>query len=261
MNKKTLFSKLPTNPVSPDNFRVRGRQALAGCVASPRSRKPASTKTGFVNRLFSRTSLLCLAVFALSGCALLDPGPPMSQVILPVRIDVAAKSDRMPFQVLVSQPVAAAATGSDRIMALMNGYEVRALNSAKWVAPVPGMVQRLLIDSLEATRRLQAVGWEESAPDANIRLTTDVRRFYLRYEKPGANPVAEIALILSLVDMDSAKILSRRQIAVEQPCAGSSIQEFVAAFSMGMTKVLRQADEWVIATLEKEAPKKENAKP
>lgn len=198
-----------------------------------------------------RIAVVCASVLVLSGCAgLLDPGPPMSQVILPVRIDIAEKSDRMPVQVLVAHPVADAATGTDRIMALMNGYEVRALDTAKWVAPVPWLVQRLLIDSLEASRRLQAVGWEESSLDAKIRLTTDIRRFYLRYDAPDRNPVVDINLVFSLVDMDTMKIISRRVIAVEQQCAGNTVQEFVATFSVCMTRALAQANEWIVGTLE-----------
>lgn len=199
----------------------------------------------------SRLAVLCAAAFILSGCgSLFDPGPPMSQVILPVHIDTAATADRMPVRVLVSYPVTDAAASTDRIMALMNGFELRALDSARWVAPVPGLVQRLLIDSLEASRRLQAVGWEESAVGAEIRLTTDIRRFYLRYDAPGENPVADIGLVFSLMDISNGKIISRRIINVERQCAGNSLPEFVAAFSAGMAEVLEQANEWVLGAVE-----------
>ena len=203
-----------------------------------------------------RVSLPNIAVigilsFLLSGCAgLLDPGAPMTQVILPVQITVAATSNRMPMQVLVAHPVADTATGTDRIMALMNGYEVRALDSAKWVASVPWLVQRSLIDSLEASRRLQAVGWEESSLDAKVRLTTDIRRFYLRYDTQDAPPTVDIRLIFSLVDMNTAKIISRKVIAIEQQCTNNSVHEFVAAFSECMTKILEQTNAWVIDVLE-----------
>ena len=191
-----------------------------------------------------------LLLTALSGCAVLDPGPPMAQVILPVRLQVAEISDRIPIQLIVSLPVADGATGSDRIMALMNGFEVRALDTAKWVSPAPLMVQRLLIDSLEATRRIEAVGLEESGMDAKVRLAADLRRFFLRYDSPDAPPTAEIVLIFSLSDLTTGKAFARKMIKVDQPCTANTLQEFVAAFSVGMSRVLSQSNEWVVAHLE-----------
>ncbi|CAK7030460.1 MAG: hypothetical protein DELT_02764 [Desulfovibrio sp.] len=198
--------------------------------------------------------LLCLALTAplalpLAGCALLDPGPPMAQVILPVQMPVAAQANRMPVQILVAHPVTDAATGTDRILALMHGFEIKALDSAKWASPIPWIVQRLLIDSLESSLRFGAVGWEESSMDASIRLSTDLRRFFLRYDG-GEYPVADVALILTLTDMTTSKVFARTIITGEQRCAGNNVKEFVAAFSSVMAKVLSESNEWTARKVE-----------
>ena len=191
--------------------------------------------------------LVCsvVAVF-MSGCAILDPGPPMAQVILPVRMTPAQEANRMPVQVLVGHPVTDTASGTDRILALTNGYEIKALDSAKWASPVPWIVQRLLIDSLESTRRFAAVGWEESSMETSIRLSTDLRRFYLRYEAGNPVPTVDITLILTLTDLNTSKVFARTIISAEQQCAGNNVKEFVAAFSSAMTKVLGQSNEWAV---------------
>lgn len=202
-----------------------------------------------MNRIL-RILAVCLSVAGCTGCAgLLDPGPPIAQVILPVRMPVTAQAERLPAQLLVIRPVADAAAGSDRIMALMHGYELRALSSARWASPVPALVQRLLVDSLESTRRLEAVGWEDSGMDAAFRLTTDVRSFYLRYEAPEKPPAAEVALVLGLTETGSGKFLGYKRITVERPCAGNSVPEFVAAFSLAMGEALEQSSEWVIGSI------------
>lgn len=202
-----------------------------------------------MSRIF-RVVIVCLSIVACAGCAgLLDPGPPISQVILPVRMPIAEEADRMPAQLLVSRPVTDAATGTDRIMALMNNFEVRALDSAKWVSPVPAMIQSLLIDSLESTRRLQGVGREESGMNATFRLATDVRRFYLRYESADRPPTADVALVLGLTEIRSGKVVARKLIFVEQPCSENSVREFVAAFSQAMSKALAQINEWVLESI------------
>ena len=185
-----------------------------------------------------------------AGCALLDPGPPMASVILPVQVPVASQSDRLPVQLLVTRPAADGGTGTDRIMALMNGYEVRALDSAKWVSPVPMMVQRQLVDALEASRRLAAVSWEESNIDEKYRLSTDIRRFFLRYDTADKPPTADTTMVFSLVRTETGKILARKLIQMEEPCQDNTVQAFVAAFSQAMTKTLTQTTDWVVETLE-----------
>lgn len=202
-------------------------------------------------------AMLCLKSFltaivlaGLSGCALLDPGPPPAQVIMPIQQKVARESNRMPASILVDHPIADGAAGSDRILALLNGYEVRALDRAKWVSPVPWMVQRLIIDALEASRRLESVGWEESVSDATIKLQTDIRRFFLRYDAVDKPPVADLTIIFSLVDMQTSRTFGRTVVSVEQQCQGNSVAEFVAAYTLGMTKVLNQSSEWVLRSIE-----------
>lgn len=190
-------------------------------------------------------------LFLLSaGCAMLDPGPPMTNVILPVRYPEFAPGERMPIQLLVARPAADSSTSSDRILALMNGFEVRALDSAKWVGTVPSIVQRKLIDALESSRRFAAVGWEESNFDEKYRLSTDIRRFYLRYDDAGKAPVADMAFVYSLVKTETGKIVARRLVQAEEPCADNSLEAFVMAFSRAMTETLTISTEWVVAQLE-----------
>ena len=197
-----------------------------------------------------RLVLVCFAFLFAAGCAVLDPGPPMTGVILPVEYPEASGAERLPLQLLVARPAADSGTGTDRIMALMNGYEVRALDSAKWVNPVPAIVQRQLIDALESSRRLAAVGWEESNIDEKYRLSTDIRRFYLRYDTADTPPVADTAIVFSLVRTDTGKIVARRIVRVEEQCGDNSLSAFVAAFGRAMTKTLAVTTEWVIAELE-----------
>ena len=185
------------------------------------------------------------------GCAsLFDPGPPAANVIMPVQLPEPAQAERLPIQLLVSRPATEAAMSTDRIMALMNGYEVRALDEAKWASPVPLIVQRQLVDALESSRRLAAVGWEESSLDTKYRLSTDIRRFFLRYDSPGSNPTVDIALVFALIDTESGKILARRLVRVEEQCEGNTVRDFVTTFSLAMSKALAQTCVWTVEQLE-----------
>ncbi len=197
---------------------------------------------------------VCVFVFVacLAGCALLDPGPTMTSVILPVTMPEPSLAGRLPVSLRVSRPVADGATGTDRIMALMNGYEVRALDSAKWADSIPAITQRQLVDALESTRRLAGVSWEENVADQKYRLSTDIRRFFLRYDPGNAVPVVDTGMMFSLIRLDTGVVIARHFIRIEAPCRENTLDAFVAAFSEAMTKTLAQASAWVVETLEAE---------
>ena len=200
-----------------------------------------------------RKTCIPLAILVLllsAGCTVLDPGPAATNVLLPVTVSVAPQSNRMPIQLRVTRPVADGATETDRIMALMNGHEVRALDSARWVNPVPALVQRHLVDALEASRRFTSVNWEGSGVEDKYRLSTDIRRFFLRYDSSGGPPVADVAMVFSLIRSETGTVVARTYAHVEEPCRENTLEAFVNAFGKATTRVLTQTVDWVVATVE-----------
>jgi len=199
-------------------------------------------------------------VFLLSaGCSVLNPGPAATNVLLPVNIAVAPQSNRLPVQLLVTRPVTNGATETDRIMALMNGYEIRALDSARWVSPIPVLVQRYLVDALDASRRFAEVNWEGSNTEDNYRVSTDIRRFFLRYDAPGIPPVVDVSIVFSLIRSDSGKVVARTHMQMEEPCRENTLEAFVNAFGRIMTETLSQTVDWVVKNMEAQ-PEKQKAK-
>jgi ABC-type uncharacterized transport system, auxiliary component len=203
--------------------------------------------------IFSASLVLLLA----TGCSVLNPGPPATNVLLPVSPSVSPHPDRLPMQLLVTRPVTNGATETDRIMALMNGYEVRALDSARWVSPIPVLIQRHLVDALDASRRFTSVNWEGNNIEDNYRISTDIRRFFLRYDTPGSPPVADVSIVFSLVRSDSGKIVARTHMQLEEPCQENTVEAFVSTFGRIMTGILSQTVDWVVENME---PKPEKQK-
>lgn len=195
--------------------------------------------------------LLLLSLVTSAGCAqLFDPGPPMATVLLPAKLPEPAAVRKVPVSLLVTRPAADSATDTDRIMALMDGYEVRALDSAKWVASIPVLLQRQIVDAMEASRALEAIGWEDSSLAVRYRLSSDLRRFFLRYDAGSAVPVADIAIVFSLVEVESGKIVARKYVHSEEVCEGNSVEYFVAAFSRAVSRMLAETVAWTLETLQ-----------
>ena len=205
----------------------------------------------FANMHLCRVALLCAVLFCLPACAaMFDPGPPMKQILLSVEVPPAARPLRpLPLQLLVMSPIPSAGTGTDRIVALMNGYEIKSLDSAKWLEPVPKMFQRLLIETLDGSGRFVSVSQEESSQDSRVRLVSEISHFYLRYAESGEPPVVEIGCTFTLANMESGAILGRTHVLKTSPCTENREGAIVAAFGEAMKDVLVTVRDWAVATL------------
>lgn len=208
--------------------------------------------SAFSSRLFRFAQCAALVACAgfLAACgALLDPGPPMRQMYLPAKAAEAAPAQPLPVQILVAQPLSISGSGVDRIMALMNGYEVKALDSAKWVESIPILLQRLMLHTLDDSGWFAAVSREESSQDSQVRLVTEIQNFYLVYGENERIPTAEVSLVFSLIDMKTGKLISRTHSKHATVCKENSEEAFVAAFSQGVSASLTEMRDWTRETL------------
>ena len=200
--------------------------------------------------LFSRFFPLLLGVFllipTLAGCGkFLDPGPPLPQVLLNPELPGPATDTAMPLQVLVTRPEAGSDINTDRIAALFDGLKVKYLTSARWASPAPGMLQRLMVDSLESSKCFSGVGDEASGLTSQLRLSMDIKRFYLRYDA-GAKPVVDIAVTLRLVNLQTGSSLGFTRIETTQAAQSEDLRDLIDAFNAATGRVLKQSSAWVL---------------
>lgn len=198
---------------------------------------------------FSRVFPLLIGVFllipGLTGCGkFLDPGPPLPRVLLNPELSTSPANAVASQQILVVRPEAGNDIDTERIAAIFDGLKVKYLGNARWVAPAPVMMQRLMVDSLESAGYFTGVGDEASGLTSQLRLSMDIRRFHLRYDS-AAKPVAEVAMTLRLVDLRTGTSLGFTRVETTQPAQGEDLRELVAAFNTAVSRALKQATDWV----------------
>ena len=193
---------------------------------------------------FRYAALVCLCLLWSGGCSgVLDPGPALRHLLLSPELPARTHSDPAPFQLAVAMPDAGNDINTDRIAALFAGYEVRYLGTAKWAEPVPRMLQRLLVESLEVSGVAAGVSADDSGFVPQIRLACDVKRFYLRYPDNGGAEV-EVAALMRLLDLRSGKVLGHKLLQTRGKAADHSRQEMVRAFDSAVGVLLSQNSLW-----------------
>lgn len=197
----------------------------------------------------------CAAAFLLTGCALKLPGsgaPPRIFVLSPK----STFDENLPvvdWQLLIDSPIAAAGLNSSRIALRQSQIELQYFANAAWTDAAPKMVQRLLIESFENSRKIVSVGRQAVGLRADFILATELREFQAEYEgkNEGDPPDVRTRINAKLVQMPSRTIVASVTYDYLIPAKSPEMISIVKAFDEALGKSLKRIVAWAITEGEK----------
>ena len=204
------------------------------------------------SRVFSLSgallSFLCLfALTSASGCISPGPAPRLLQLNpalpSPASLPKAAKRG----QVVVAMPVTENVFDTDAIALLFHDREIRYLAGSRWTTTVPRLVQRGVIDGLEASGSFPGVSDESAGINATVKVLSEVRAFQLRYENEISPPTAEFTLSVRLLHLGTGNIIASRTFQIAAPASGTDALALASACETALTKGLAEIVPWVAA--------------
>lgn len=200
-----------------------------------------------------RRSLLGLAALApLAACSparLLNGGrPPRLYLLTPAR-DFTAGLPRVPWQLLVETPLANSAIDTPRIALGETVNRITYFADANWADTGPDMIQTLLVESFENSRRIVAVGVERSGLRADFVLKTDLRDFQAVYDggdPTSTAPEARVRVNAKLVRMPRRNIVAGETFEAQVRADSPALKDVVHAFDQATGAVMRRIVEWTL---------------
>jgi len=185
----------------------------------------------------------CAAVGAIRGAA----EPLDSYTLTPASLATPMRPTAR--HIVVQTPVASGALNSDRIVVMPSRLQVQYLAGARWVDPVPDLVQSLLTESLGNTGAFRFVGRTTTGPLPDYTILTEIHDFQAETTGNEAAPiVARVKLSLALMRESDGTIVASRRISAVEPAADVDAAQVVAAFNAATDKVLEQAVAWILST-------------
>jgi cholesterol transport system auxiliary component len=186
----------------------------------------------------------------LAACGEILPGankdPPKLYVLSP-KSTFAEDLPRVDWQLVVDVPVADAALNTARIALRRNPVLLDYYGDSNWTDTAPLMVQTLLIESFENTRRIVGVGRQSVALRGDYSLISDLREFQAEYDK-SAIPNVRVRLNAKLVKMPERVIVGSINAEFVEPADGSDLASVVYAFDQALGKTLKRIVEWTLRT-------------
>lgn len=197
-----------------------------------------------------RTVLGGLAGAALlPGCTALAPTPPQLYTLTPkTTFDPALpKAD---WQLLVELPVAPAGLDTPRIAVVRGQTALDYFADSSWTDRAPAMIQGLLVQSFEESRRIVSVGRENVGLRSDFVLKSDLRDFQAEYDgASGGFPTrVHVRMAGKLVSVPRRTIEAGETFDATAPIANNSFTAIISAFDDALGTVMRRIVEWTLRT-------------
>lgn len=169
---------------------------------------------------------------------------------------------KVDWQLLVDTPISPAGLNTARIALQDSPIELRYFNLASWTDFAPRMVQALIVESFENSKRIVSVGREQIGLRSDFVLKTELREFQAEYEEripentielgPTATaPFARVRINAKLVQMPQREIIAHHTFENRISAKANRMSDIIDAFDEALGKTLKSVVIWTLETGEK----------
>jgi cholesterol transport system auxiliary component len=194
---------------------------------------------------------LVSAAFAilLSACAVLSAGEETpSLYTLTPKSTYDPSLPQVSWQIVVEPPSAAAYLNTARIALAMTPTSADYYAKSAWTDRAPLMVQTLMVESLENSRRIVGVGRDVLSVRPTYVLQSELREFQAEYFH-GKPPLVHVRIVVRLVRQSDRQIVASRGFERCVRARDDQVTAVVQAFDDALGGVLKSLVSWSLRTL------------
>jgi cholesterol transport system auxiliary component len=188
---------------------------------------------------------LALAL-GLAGCSTLTGAPPSLYVLQP-KTTYDTNLPTVGYQLVVTVPDSPQSLDTARIALARSPITIDYFANSSWTDRAPVMVQDLLVQSFENTKKIVSVGRDTSGLRADYVLLTDLRDFEARYYD-GTNkpPQVRVRIAAKLIKMPEREIIGGLDAVKTSDAEKNDIDSIVAAFGEATGNAMKMVVQWTL---------------
>lgn len=230
---------------------------------------PAARRTR--RRRLAPASLLLAALLGLAACSSLLPGsnPPANLYRLTPKSTFGPELPTVDWQLVLSPPYAPGAIDTVRIALAPTPTRIEYYADASWTDRMPLMVQALLLESFENSRKIVSVGRRAIGLRSDYELRTDIREFQAEYYAHPGQPetcsgvpaCVDIAINAKLVYSPTRTIVATRSFTAFTAVPVDSLDQAVDAYDLALGHVLKEMVGWTLLEGARDWAEREGQRP
>ena len=220
-------------------------------------------------RIWAKLAVLSAMMGVVTACSIPIPGggePPRLYVLTP-KSTFPKDLPNVEWQILVEPPIAAAGLSTARIPLQDSPIELRYFTRANWADFAPKMVQTLLVESFENSKKIVGVGREQIGLRSDFVMKTELREFQAEYDErlpqnvsilsAGSKPpFVRVRMNVKLVQMPRREIVASENFERKVRAETNSMQAIIGAFDASLGKVLKAIVVWTLKKGEEHKPQR-----
>lgn len=201
-----------------------------------------------LTRTLRRAALVAFSAAALSACgSLLGPteAPPQIYILNPPFGPVAS-APAVEWQIAVPSPNVPDALDTKRI-ALRRGQIMDYYANAAWTDQTGGLVQDMLVEALEKSGKVKAVGPTSGGVRADLLVVTEVRDFTAHYTGENDPPKVVVDIVAKLITANRHDVVATLDARHEAQTSVNSIPAVVQAFNQASGEAVSDIVSWTLS--------------
>jgi cholesterol transport system auxiliary component len=191
---------------------------------------------------------ICALMLALglAGCSSITGAPPSLYVLQP-KTTYDTNLPTVGYQLVVTVPDSPQSLDTARIALARSPTTIDYFANSSWTDRAPVMVQDLLVESFENTKKIVSVGRDTSGLRADYVLLTDLRDFEARYYD-GTNkpPQVRVRITAKLIKMPEREIIGGLDAVKTSDAEKNDIDSIVAAFGEATGNAMKMVVQWTL---------------
>lgn len=210
-------------------------------------------------RTLRRAALAFVPALVLSACSsLLGPSEPPPQIyILKPQFGPVTNAPATTWQLAVPSPNVPDALDTKRI-ALQRGQIMDYYASSAWTDQTGDLIQDLLVEALEKSGKVKAVGPSSGGIRADLLVVTEVRDFTAHYASENSAPNVVVDIVAKLITSNHHDVVATFDARHEVQASVNSVPAAVQAFNQATGQAIQDIVGW---TLNNATPQASDALP
>lgn len=149
-------------------------------------------------------------------------------------------------QLLVPKPAALSALDTERIAVKPTAISLAYYDRVAWADTAPKVLQALLLESLQNTGRVGAVGLPGQSLLIDYQLVTEIRDFQA---ETFAGDRARVSVSVKILDDRNGRVVAERLFEATAPMAGDGPADAVEGVQRAADTLVSDIVAWVLATV------------
>src|SRR5258707_417516 len=186
------------------------------------------------------------ALLSACGSLQLIPKPQTPQLYLLRPQIMPPMGAAVSWRLSVGIPDATASLDTTRIALSHSATTMDYYANAAWDDRLPVILQRLLIETFDASGRIISVGRDTTGLETDYLLQAEIRNFEAHYDTPDGAPKISVSIQAKLARMPQREIVATLNATQQAQASANNLDSVVLAFDQATAPAITQIAAWTL---------------